>query len=96
MLQHSHGNVRLISLSCGPLDPVACVSQARKSVGAECNYGIRFDGEADAHKFLGELCVELGTRMAAAGGACDSLRLFEGMFHPSTRLGWFAVVGTHP
>lgn len=41
--------------------------QARKSVGAEVNYGIRFTTEAEAEKFLDDLAGEVSSRMRAAG-----------------------------
>ncbi len=41
--------------------------QARKSVGAEVNYGIRFETEAEAERFVGDLAAELEARMKAAG-----------------------------
>ncbi|CAM9347459.1 unnamed protein product, partial [Hapterophycus canaliculatus] len=39
----------------------------RKSIGAEVNYGVRFDTQAQAVGFLSELAVELSRRMAAEG-----------------------------
>lgn len=39
----------------------------RKSIGAEVNYGVRFDTQAQADGFLSELAVELSRRMAAEG-----------------------------
>jgi len=39
----------------------------RKSVGAEVNYGIRFESLAAAHKLLEELSHEVESRMALAG-----------------------------
>ncbi|KAL6765308.1 hypothetical protein V8C86DRAFT_2430773 [Haematococcus lacustris] len=41
--------------------------KARKSVGAEVNWGIRFDSYEDAERFLAELAQEVATRMATAG-----------------------------
>ena len=35
----------------------------RKSVGAECNWGIRFTCDADALTFLDQQAVELSSRM---------------------------------
>lgn len=46
-----------------PVEP----PKARKSVGAEVNWGIRFTCEADAEKFLDELCQEVSNRLKAAG-----------------------------
>lgn len=37
--------------------------KARKSVGAECNWGIRFTSDADALTFMDNLAGELSTRM---------------------------------
>lgn len=37
--------------------------KSRKSVGAECNWGIRFQREADAVAFMDNLAGELSTRM---------------------------------
>eukprot|EP00891_Asterochloris_glomerata_P002603 jgi/Astpho2/2603/e_gw1.00048.8.1_t len=39
----------------------------RKSVGAECNWGIRFTCDADALTFLDQQAVELSSRMQAVG-----------------------------
>ncbi|CAN0388936.1 unnamed protein product, partial [Scytosiphon promiscuus] len=39
----------------------------RKSIGAEVNYGVRFDTQAQASGFLSELAVELSRRMATEG-----------------------------
>lgn len=39
----------------------------RKSIGAEVNYGVRFDTQTQADGFLAELAVELSRRMAAEG-----------------------------
>lgn len=39
----------------------------RKSIGAEVNYGVRFDTQTQADGFLSELAVELSRRMAAEG-----------------------------
>lgn len=56
--------------------------KSRKSVGAECNWGIRFQTDADALAFMDNLAGELSTRMkgvppqvvghqAGAGGGED-------------------------
>lgn len=37
--------------------------KARKSVGAECNWGIRFTSDADATTFMDNLAGELSSRM---------------------------------
>jgi DNA repair protein REV1 len=37
--------------------------KSRKSVGAECNWGIRFQNDADALAFMDNLAGELSTRM---------------------------------
>ena len=37
--------------------------KSRKSVGAECNWGIRFQNDADALAFMDDLAGELSTRM---------------------------------
>lgn len=37
--------------------------KSRKSVGAECNWGIRFQNDADAVAFMDNLAGELSTRM---------------------------------
>ncbi|KAL0055598.1 hypothetical protein WJX82_002289 [Trebouxia sp. C0006] len=51
--------------------------KSRKSVGAECNWGIRFQNDADALAFMDNLAGELSTRMKAAGvrGRSISLKL---------------------
>ena len=35
-------------------------SGVRKTVGCEINYGVRFDGQADADRFVDELAVQVG------------------------------------
>ena len=37
--------------------------KSRKSVGAECNWGIRFQNDSDALAFMEDLAGELSTRM---------------------------------
>ncbi|KAK9810528.1 hypothetical protein WJX72_012236 [[Myrmecia] bisecta] len=54
-----------------PVDP----PKARKSVGAEVNWGIRFGSDADSDKFLDELAGEVAARMAAAGVRGRSITL---------------------
>ncbi|KXZ53208.1 hypothetical protein GPECTOR_7g1101 [Gonium pectorale] len=53
--------------------------KARKSVGAEVNYGIRFEsgeaGRAEADKFLGDLAGEVAARLQTAGVKGRSLTL---------------------
>ena len=41
--------------------------KARKSVGAECNWGIRFTSDGDALTFMDNLAGELSTRMKGIG-----------------------------
>ncbi|GMH38108.1 hypothetical protein BSKO_05992 [Bryopsis sp. KO-2023] len=50
---------------------------ARKSIGAECNWGVRFDGILDAKKFLEQLSKEVSNRMkeAAAKGRSMTLKV---------------------
>eukprot|EP00250_Pteridium_aquilinum_P001263 c11473_g1_i1 orf=98-835(+) len=40
--------------------------QERKSIGAEVNWGVRFDSASDAQHFLTTLCVEVSTRLQNA------------------------------
>lgn len=40
--------------------------KSRKSVGAECNWGIRFQSDGDAMAFMDNLAGELSTRMKGA------------------------------
>lgn len=47
----------------------------RKSLGAEVNWGVRFDSPQDATRFLGKLAEEVWTRMGAAGVQGRSLTL---------------------
>ena len=44
--------------------------KSRKSVGAECNWGIRFQNDADAAAFMDNLAGELSTRMKGQCPAC--------------------------
>ncbi len=41
--------------------------KGRRSVGAECNYGVRCDSQEDAEKLLQDLAAQVGTRMKQAG-----------------------------
>lgn len=47
----------------------------RKSIGAEVNYGVRFDTQDQANGFLSELALELSKRMAAEGVVGRALTL---------------------
>ncbi|CAM9509641.1 unnamed protein product, partial [Laminaria digitata] len=47
----------------------------RKSIGAEVNYGVRFDTQEQANAFLSELALELSKRMAAEGVVGQALTL---------------------
>ncbi len=51
----------------------------RKSIGAEVNYGVRFDTQAQADGFLAELAVELSRRMAVEGvlGRAVTLKIMK-------------------
>lgn len=53
------------------------LEHVRKSVSAEVNYGIRFEGPADASQFLAQLCAEVCHRLnkANARGRCLTLKL---------------------
>jgi hypothetical protein len=42
-------------------------SGARKTVGCEINYGVRFDGQADADRFVDELAAQARARTCAPG-----------------------------
>ncbi|GAX76094.1 hypothetical protein CEUSTIGMA_g3537.t1 [Chlamydomonas eustigma] len=49
----------------------------RRSVGAECNYGVRCEGVADVERLLASLAVEVSARLKAAGvrGRAITLKL---------------------
>lgn len=51
--------------------------QARKSIGAEVNWGVRFNHEAEAIKFMEDLCGEIQKRLrhAKLKGRCVTLKL---------------------
>eukprot|EP00198_Chlamydomonas_reinhardtii_P004670 XP_001694006.1 deoxycytidyl transferase [Chlamydomonas reinhardtii] len=49
--------------------------KARKSVGAEVNYGIRFTTEEEAERFMGDLAAEVAARLKTAGVKGRSLTL---------------------
>ena len=38
-----------------------------RSLGAECNYAIRFESDADAERFVDELAEEVAQRLSKAG-----------------------------
>ncbi|RMZ53657.1 hypothetical protein APUTEX25_003191, partial [Auxenochlorella protothecoides] len=64
----------------------------RKSLGAEVNWGVRFDSPQDATRFLGKLAEEVWTRMGAAGVQGRSLTLKlkkrkEGVYNPVKFMG---------
>ncbi|KAL6766193.1 REV1 [Auxenochlorella protothecoides x Auxenochlorella symbiontica] len=64
----------------------------RKSLGAEVNWGVRFDSPQDATRFLGKLAEEVWTRMGAAGVQGRSLTLKlkkrkEGIYNPVKFMG---------
>jgi len=66
--------------------------QTRKSVGAEVNWGIRFNHEAEAIKFIEDLCGEVEKRLrhARLKGRCVTLKLKrkqEGASEPYKFLG---------
>jgi len=44
-------------------------SGARKTVGCEINYGVRFDGQADADRFVGELAAQVRAAPARRASA---------------------------
>ncbi|PSC71461.1 DNA repair REV1 [Micractinium conductrix] len=53
--------------------------RARKSVGAECNYALRFQDLEDAHKVLNDLAAEVQERLRRAGvrGRTITLKLMK-------------------
>ncbi|CAN0059089.1 unnamed protein product, partial [Discosporangium mesarthrocarpum] len=79
-LQHALGlgekTGRAIWESCRGIDnrPVQAPT-VLMSIGAEVNYGVRFDTDQQVNKFLDELVRELCTRMAAEGVAGKALTL---------------------
>lgn len=61
-----------------PIVPQLTLFQAppdRKSIGAEVNYGVRFDTQDQANGFVSELAGELSRRMAAEGVVGRALTL---------------------
>lgn len=51
------------------------LQQPRKMIGAECNWGIRFDDNSDARSFLSQLSEEISNRLMAAGVRGRSITL---------------------
>jgi len=49
--------------------------QPRKTVGAEVNWGIRFEEETQVHKFLKDLAAEVARRLQEAGAAGRTIML---------------------
>jgi len=49
--------------------------QPRKTVGAEVNWGIRFEEESQVHKFLNDLAAEVARRLQEAGAAGRTITL---------------------
>ena len=52
--------------------------QPRKTVGAEVNWGIRFEEEAQVVKFLGDLATEVAGRLRAAAARGRTITLKAG------------------
>ena len=55
----------------------------RRSVGAECNWGIRFRDQAEAEDFLNGLAGELCTRLTSAGKLLASVQYADELRHLS-------------
>ncbi len=68
----SCGILTLLTRPCLPSSPPFLFPpfspQARKSVGAEVNWGVRFDSDTDARSFLRELCGEVEQRLQQGQG----------------------------
>jgi DNA repair protein REV1 len=60
------GNALKILQFCGGKDDRAVTPAARKSIGAECNYGVRFDGPYGVDYMLAGLSKEVEKRMTLA------------------------------
>ncbi|KAJ3042908.1 deoxycytidyl transferase, partial [Rhizophlyctis rosea] len=54
---------------CRGIDARQLENKGRKSIGAECNWGVRMQTEEDVRRFVGELCEEVARRMKSAGVA---------------------------
>ena len=65
----------------------------RKSIGAEVNYGVRFDTQSQADEFLSKLAVELSSRMAGEGVVGRALTL-KIMKQRDVRFGmvWYGMI----
>lgn len=57
----------IVALKLATIDSLLFNDQPRRSIGAECNWGIRFDGLEDAKAFLRQLSQEVSNRLVAAG-----------------------------
>lgn len=60
------GNAQKIVKYCFGKDDRPVTPAVRKSIGAECNYGVRFDGPYGVDYMMQGLAKEVETRMAAA------------------------------
>ena len=61
-----HGNAKKILGFCQGKDDRPVIPAARQSIGAECNYGVRFDGPYGVDYMIDKLAVEVNRRMTAA------------------------------
>ena len=61
------GNARKVVQYCHGKDDRAVTPAVRKSIGAECNYGVRFDGPYGVEYMMQGLAKEVESRMTGAG-----------------------------
>ncbi|KAL7553046.1 hypothetical protein ACHAWF_016292 [Thalassiosira exigua] len=61
------GNAHKIVQYCNGKDDRAVTPVMRKSIGAECNYGVRFDGPYSVEYMIQGLAKEVEARMTSAG-----------------------------
>ena len=62
-----HGNANKIVQYCHGTDDRQVTPAIRKSIGAECNYGVRFDGPYGVDYMMAGLAKEVENRMTKAG-----------------------------
>jgi len=59
------GNAKKIFAFCQGKDDRSVIPAARQSIGAECNYGVRFDGPYGVSHMISKLAAEVNKRMTA-------------------------------
>ena len=78
---------------CYGLDERPVMPQIRKTIGAECNYGVRFDGQYGPDHMMKGLAKEVEKRMTAVAvrGAKLTLKIMKSKDPAKVRLAWYGI-----